>query len=77
MPMYDFKCEKCSAVHEQLVNAAITMVPCRSCIGPSVRQLSAPASIKMDDGTARSRRERIKEPMWLDPHTGTRTPVHP
>lgn len=68
MPNYDFKCEKCSAVHEQIVDSAITMVPCRACIGPSRRLLSAPASIKMADmATLNRKRQRINEPTWVYP----------
>jgi putative FmdB family regulatory protein len=67
MPLYDFKCEKCSAVHEQIVNAAITLVPCRACIGPSKRLLSVPASIVMGDGSKARRAQRINEPIWRYP----------
>jgi len=67
MPNYDFKCEKCSAVHEQIVDVAITMVPCRSCIGPAKRQLSTPAGIRMGDGSKARKAQRIKEPTWVYP----------
>jgi putative FmdB family regulatory protein len=53
MPTYDFQCERCFAVHEQLVNAAITMTPCLSCNAPAKRLVSAPAGIRMGDGRAR------------------------
>lgn len=77
MPLYDFKCEKCSAVHEQIVDAAITMVPCRACIGPSKRLLSAPASIRMDSlAQVRKRKDTIKEPIWRYPD-GHIEPVNP
>lgn len=68
MPLYDFQCEKCSAVHEQIVDSAITMVPCRKCIGPSQRLLSVPAGIKMGDGTAHRRAKNwTSEPVWRYP----------
>lgn len=67
MPTYDFKCDKCSAVHEQLVNSAITMVPCRACTGPSKRLLSFPAGIRMGDGYANRKAQRITEPTWVYP----------
>ena len=82
MPMYDFKCRNCSGVHERLVwSSDILVVPCPICTSPvfdgltdvvslpsmADRQLCVPAAIRMGDGQAARKAQRICEPTWVYP----------
>ena len=68
MPTYDFKCMVCYKVKEQLVPASVTLSKCSSCGCWAERQLSAPAGIRMGDGTkARRAKNWTSEPVWRYP----------
>jgi len=41
MPMYDFKCDKCSLVFEEIVPSTVKDVLC-DCGGKAIRLISAP-----------------------------------
>ena len=42
MPMYNFKCTKCSYKFEDLVNSEVKEIPCEKCEEKAERQLSFP-----------------------------------
>jgi hypothetical protein len=75
MPRYDFKCQECLEVTERLCASTVTTIICPLCKndggpfmpGVAVRQLSAPASIRMGDGSKARKAQRIKEPTWVYP----------
>ena len=73
MPIYEFKCKKCSTVHGRIVKSTVEQMPCPVCttdrtIQFADRQLSAPARITMADmPTLNRKRQRVKEPLWRYP----------
>lgn len=81
MPIYDYKCGNCASVKEVIElgrDEEKGEVHCWHCDEAMVRQMSAPASIRMADMEKVNRkRQRIKEPMWRDLKTGQLTPVNP
>lgn len=70
MPIYDFRCRFCQKEKEVIAPIHISTIGCDDCGSHMDRLMGAPASIRMDDGTRRKRRERIKEPVWRDTKTG-------
>lgn len=40
--IFDFECEKCAKVFEELVESEITALPCVACKGNSARLIAAP-----------------------------------
>lgn len=40
--IFDFECEKCAKVFEELVESEITVLPCVACKGNSARLIAAP-----------------------------------
>ena len=78
MPTYDFKCDECGAVTEKIKPWTYRLIPCPEClkdaeleprlqVGFAWRQLSAPAGIRMGDGRAQRKAQRIQEPVWRYP----------
>ena len=81
MPLYDWKCRNCHAVHEQITVPEITIVPCRSCVGASHRMLSAPGGLRCHGAQggmvlSETQKKLIKEPVWEDATTGRITAAH-
>lgn len=78
MPTYDFKCSECGVVSEKIKPSTCTVIPCPEClldadleprlhVGMAYRLLSAPAGIRMGDGRAQRKAQRIQEPVWRYP----------
>lgn len=42
MPIYDFKCDSCETITEELVKSSVRTIKCVNCGGKASRQLSAP-----------------------------------
>lgn len=54
MPIFDYKCDLCGKVTEKIREASLFGVCCSHCpSGFAIKQLSAPASIRMGTGTYR------------------------
>jgi len=74
MPIYDFKCRKCSGVFEKIVKSEVIVMPCELCppkglvldhTKPQVeipyladRMLSVPGSIRMADMATLNRKRQ-------------------
>ena len=37
MPLHDFRCRRCKHVHEHMVDAGTTSMPCTECLGTAER----------------------------------------
>ena len=59
MPLFDFRCSRCSRIHEELVKAEVHAVVCPKCGASAWRQLAAPAAFPDAD--------RWRNPAPLDP----------
>lgn len=81
MPIYDYKCIKCSTVTEKIKPSTVTEIECPKCpCVPAMRQLSIPAVVRIAGVGVKnprgSKKDRISEPVWRDEVTGNVTSMY-
>jgi len=68
MPIYDYKCPKCSTKEERMSKTSDTIQTCSKCQTEMVKQLSSPGFILHGVGvTSNGSFKKAKEGPWLDP----------